>query len=223
MEAVIYLRVSTRAQGESGLGMESQLDQCERWALDCGAEVRGVFRDEGASGSAGVAARSGLVAALEAVSRDGVLLVSKRDRLGRDPLVCAIIERMVERKGARVVSAAGEGTEGNAPSDVLMRRIVDAFAEYERLIIGARTRAALGRKRARGERTGGDCPFGYGEEGGRLVPAPSEVVVLAKISQLRRKGASIRAIARELNEAGLSARGSRWHPTTVARILRRGE
>ena len=38
----------------------------------------------------------------------------------------------VERKRARIVLAAGEGIEGNDPTNVLLRRIVKAFAAYER-------------------------------------------------------------------------------------------
>ena len=38
--------------------------------------------------------------------------------------------------------------------------MVDAFAEYERLVIKARTKAALGAKRKRGEKTGGAIPYG---------------------------------------------------------------
>jgi hypothetical protein len=41
-----------------------------------------------------------------------------------------------------------------------MRRLIDSFAEYERLIIGARTKSAPAAKRARGERVGA-LPFGY--------------------------------------------------------------
>jgi DNA invertase Pin-like site-specific DNA recombinase len=60
-----------------------------------------------------------------------VLLVAKRDRIGRlDPLPMAMIESAVRRKRARIVSAAGEGTENDDPSSILMRRMIDAFAEY---------------------------------------------------------------------------------------------
>ena len=83
-----------------------------------------------------------------------MLIVAKRDRLGRDVIAVAMIERLAERKGARILSAAGEGTEGSDPASMLQRRILDAFSEYERLIIGARTKAALKAKRARGEAAG---------------------------------------------------------------------
>lgn len=59
-----------------------------------------------------------------------------------------------------MVSAAGEGTDSDNPTDILMRRIVDAFGEDERLLIGARAKAALRAKRAQGLRAG-DVPFGF--------------------------------------------------------------
>ena len=81
-----------------------------------------------------------------------MLLVAKRDRLGRDVIAVAMIERLIAKRGARVVSAAGEGTDSDDPSALLMRRLIDSFAEYERALIAARTRAALAAKRRRGER-----------------------------------------------------------------------
>ena len=63
------------------------------------------------------------------------------NRTGPDPLSMAMIEAAVKRHGARIVSAAGEGTEDDDPSSILMRRMIDAFAEYEKLIIGARTKS----------------------------------------------------------------------------------
>jgi DNA invertase Pin-like site-specific DNA recombinase len=154
-----YLRVSTGEQAESGAGLKAQEDACQRWATRGGAGLAGEYRDEGVSGTAPLEARQGLLAALGKLKAGDVLLVAKRDRLARDPIVLAMIEAAVARRKARIVSAAGEGTEGDGPSDVLMRRIVDAFAEYERLVIRARTKAALVAKKARRERTGSSSPF----------------------------------------------------------------
>ena len=49
----------------------------------------------------------------DALGKGDVLIVAKRDRLGRDVLNVAMFERLAERKGARIVSAAGEGTDTN--------------------------------------------------------------------------------------------------------------
>ena len=156
MTTLAYLRVSTDQQTDSGAGLEAQYEACRKAA----GELAGVYRDAGVSGSTGLDKRPALLEAIGVLNPGDVLLVAKRDRLGRDPLVVAMIESAVQRKGARIMSAAGEGTGSDSPSDILMRRIIDAFAEYERLIIGARTKAALRAKKARGERVGG-IPYGY--------------------------------------------------------------
>src|SRR5206468_4066133 len=72
----------------------------------------------------GSCSRPVLLDAVAALKRGDVLLIAKRDRLGRDVIAVAMIERLIERKGARVVSAAGEGTDSNDPTVMLMRRIV---------------------------------------------------------------------------------------------------
>lgn len=164
----------------------------------------------------------GLLSAIDALNehRAGTLLVSKRDRIARDVIISGMLERLVERQGAKVASADGVGN-GSGPEAQLMRTMIDAFAAYERALIRARTKAALAAKAARGERTSLHAPYGWsvGEDGIRLVKLPEEQRILARILRLREQGLSIRAIADTLNEKGLPARGKRWHPTTVARIL----
>ena len=221
--AIIYTRVSTRQQAESGLGLGAQRDACARWADTNGFELTGLHADSGVSGSASVDKRPGLLAALSEIKRGDVFLVAKRDRLGRDPVLVAMIERMVERKGARVISAAGEGTESNDPSYILMRRMIDAFSEYEKLIIGARTKAALAKKRARGEKTGGSVPYGYRLASDRksLEAKKAEQEVIDIMLDLRDEGLSFRAIANKLNLDGHRPRGAKWHATSVTRIIKR--
>lgn len=72
---------------------------------------------------------SGLVAALAELRAvdAGLFLVAKRDRLARDVVVAALIERDVAAAGARVAAADGAGN-GATPSDALMRGMLDLFA-----------------------------------------------------------------------------------------------
>jgi hypothetical protein len=88
--------------------------------------------------------------------------------------------------------------------------------------VPALTRSALAKKKARGERVGG-VPLGarVAPDGLTLETEPSEAETLELVRELRTAGASIRAIATELNARGMPARGERWHPTTVARLIRR--
>lgn len=217
--AVAYLRVST---DEQALGPEAQRAAIERWAASAGVTVVAWYEDRGVSGGAALDRRPALLAALDALETHGagLLVVAKRDRLARDVVLAAMIERLAARASARVVSAAGEGSdEGDDPSALLMRRMVDAFAEYERALIRARTKSALAVKKTRGERVG-QVPFGYrlAADGRNLEADADEQATLAAVRSLRAEGRSLAAIADELNARGVPSRGARWHKTTIARI-----
>ena len=219
MAIYAYLRVSTDQQADSGAGLEAQLDACTRAA----GTLAGVYRDEGISGATGLEKRPALLEAIGALKKGDVLMVAKRDRLGRDPLVVAMIESAVQRKGARILSAAGEGTNGDAPGDILMRRMVDAFAEYERLIIGARTKSALQAKKVRGERVG-HIPFGkrLAADGVHLEDDPTEQATLQQVATLKARGFSLRRIAHHLNRHGpLKRDGSPWNQVNLHTLCTR--
>lgn len=215
-----YLRVSTDQQAESGLGLEAQKAAIDASAGRLGLALAGVFTDEGVSGSLDLESRPSLFAAVQALRRGDVLIVAKRDRLGRDLVGVAMIERSVVRKGARIISAAGEGTEGTDASAMLQRQILDVFAEYERRLIGQRTKAALRAKRERGERAG-NLPFGYSlnADGRSLDANPAEQEVLLILRELRTAGYSLREVAAELNRQGFTTRrGTAWRHQYVASL-----
>jgi site-specific DNA recombinase len=221
LRVVGYIRASTE---EQSLGPAAQLSAMERWCKAAGAELVKVHQDLGVSGGLELDKRPALLAALDSlrVEGAGVLLVAKRDRLARDVIIAAMVERLARKAGAQVQAADGTAN-GDGPEAQLQRRMFDAFAEYERALIRARTRAALAVKRSRKERTGA-VPFGYrvAEDGVHLEQQQDEQAALAQVLALRTQRLSIRAIAQRLGEQGVRARGSRWHPTTVARLLARG-
>ena len=216
-------RVSTDEQQESGLGLEAQLAACQALAQRNGWEIVLVLED-GMSGGLPLAKRTTLLDALTALAKGDILLVAKRDRLSRgDMMTTAMIEAAVQRAGARIASAAGEGTESDDPASVLMRRIVDAFGEYERLLIKARTRAALLAKKARGERYG-QVPYGrrLAGDGVRLEPDRDEAAAIALIIELRAARTSLRDIAGELDRRGIPTKSGRpWKHSTVHDLLKR--
>ena len=101
-----------------------------------------------------------------------------------------------------------------------MLQIQGAFAEYERALIAARTRAALAVKAGRGERVG-QVPYGYvvAADGVALVADPDEQRAVALVAALRAAGLSLRAIAACLEAEGLRPCGQKWYAKTVANIL----
>lgn len=220
-KAVGYVRVST---AEQHLGPEAQRASIEAWARAHGVEVVAWHVDQGVSGATPVERRPGLLAALASLRehRAGRLVAAKRDRIARDVVTAAMLERAAVASGARVVSAAGEGN-GDAPADQFMRTVIDGAAAYERGLIRARTKAALAAKAARGERVGG-IPFGFAlaADGKRLEPLPHEQATIERIASLSAAGVSQRGIARELEAAGVVSRSGRpFTQTQVARILAR--
>jgi DNA invertase Pin-like site-specific DNA recombinase len=148
-------------------------------------------------------------------------LVARRDRLARDVLTAALVERLCERDGARVLTADGTAN-GDGPEAALMRTLLDAFAAYERALIRARTRAALAVKKARGERTGG-VPMGRAVDAtGRLAVDEREAAAVARARELRAAGRSLREIAAVLDAEGHRPRGKRWHVETLSRMVAAG-
>lgn len=208
-------------QGDSELGIEAQRVSVTAAAARLGRTVRAVFV-EVEHGDRAITKRPELMQAVAALARGDVLLIAKRDRLARDRYEMAIIERAIKHQGARVVSAAGEGTENDDPASVLFRGLLDLFAEYERLIIVARTKAALAVKRARGERTG-QLPFGFelAADGVHLQANAAEQDKLARIRAIKATGRSLRHTADALNAAGMTTRrGTPWKYQYVARVLK---
>jgi len=222
MDAIIYTRVSTNDQAESGAGLAAQSASCAAFATKAGMNVIGMFTDAAISGAAGLEDRPGLMAAVAGLRRGDVLLIAKRDRLGRDQMAVLMIEKAISRKGATIVSADGVGN-GDDPGSVFMRQVVDAAAVYERNLIRARTKAALAAKRKAGERTG-EVPFGWkADADGRLLEDAAEQNVLAKIMACRAAGMSLRKIAAILTEAAIVTKkgGSTWKHSTIKSILER--
>lgn len=222
--AVAYLRVSTDRQD---LGPEAQRAAIEAWASREGVAIVAWHFDQGISGGAPVDKRPALLDALASLETEaaGVLVVGKRDRLARDTMAAIALEGLAKRAGARIVSAAGEGTDAdeNDPAAFMLRRMLDVFAEYERLVIKARTRAALRVKRSKGEALG-ETPYGHRrDERGMLVQDEGEQVIIACVRELRAAGLSVRAIAAELTSRGLCARtGKPLGKTQVHNLIARG-
>lgn len=197
---VALYRCSTDRQTDSGLGLEAQKEQVESFCARNGLTIVASYSDNGVSGKAPLEERIGLVSALSALVsfRAGGLIVAKMDRLSRDPLLAMTLERIVEKSGCRIISAAGEGTENNDPSQVLMRRILAAVAENESSVCAARIKAALQAKKARGERLGRP-PFGFTTDGaGDITPVPRDIVIVVQVIQLRNEGKTLRSIATQL-------------------------
>ena len=90
----------------------------------------------------------------------------------------------------------------------MMASVLAIFAQFERRLIGQRTRDALAVKKAQGVQLGRP----------RTMPDS----VRKRIRQEREQGRSLAAIAAGLNADSIATAqgGSRWYPSTVSATLR---
>lgn len=211
-----YIRVSTDKQGDSGLGLEAQKASIERYAQQHGQTVIELFTE--VQSGTGRKARPKYHDALDAARRHrGTLIVAKLDRLGR--------------KAADILALQDSGVEfvavDNPNANRLTIGILAVVAEEEARLISERTRAALQAYKARGGTLG--TPENLTPDVRRASNAKRAQEAAQRNRQatslavtLRDQGWALQAIADKLTADEFpTAKGGRWTPTAVSRLLRR--
>jgi site-specific DNA recombinase len=229
-KCVIYARFSPKPRAEDSESIELQLEACRKYCNDKGYEIAGEFSDRAISGKE--EDRPGLWDALDALGPGYVLVAHKHDRLARDVYVSEIIRRAARKRRAKVEVVADIGN-GDSPGDELIGQVLQAFAQYERRIIAARTKAAKLRIQASGIAISVHPPYGkqFGPEEnikGRifrtLVDDPEEILIAERIRMLRfERRYGLSEIARRLNMDAVPSRGTKWRAGAIKRICERSE
>ena len=139
----VYIRVSTRKQGASGLGLESQQKICCEFIKAHDGEQVAEFKDVESGTHRD---RKGLLAAIDYCKRNNcALVIAKLDRLARDVEFCF-----------KVVNTGIEIHFVDMPQmNTLLLGVFASVAQYERELTSDRTTKALAAKKARGEALGG--------------------------------------------------------------------
>jgi DNA invertase Pin-like site-specific DNA recombinase len=215
-----YYRVSTQRQGRSGLGIEAQRATVARFLEAEGMTLFAEYTEvETGKGADALDRRPHLSAALEAARKAKCpVVVAKLDRLSRD---VAFVAGLMAQRVPFIVAELG------ADADPFMLHLYAALAEKERRLISERTRAALAQRKAQGARLGNTRNAPHAAALGRDVQTSSAdrfaANILPLIQSIKGSGvSSLEAIAVALNNRGIrSARGGRWHVSTVANLLAR--
>ena len=219
-QAIGYIRVSTEQQANEGVSLEAQRARIVKWCADNGFELVKTFEDAGVSGALSIADRDGLSDALAALKKGMALVVTKRDRLSRDYVEAGLIDRECAKLKAKVMVT--DGNNGDAPEEVLLRIIMDAFATHERLVIKMRTRAALQHKKRTNQKYCNQTPYGFEAIEGRLVQVQAEAAVVAEIQAARAGGNTLQSIADNLNGRSIPTKtGKTWQPATIHLLMKR--
>jgi DNA invertase Pin-like site-specific DNA recombinase len=219
---VAYVRVSTKAQGRSGLGLEAQREAISRFRQAERFEVVASFVEvESGKGGDTLTRRPKLKAAMKAARkirdedyRCPPIVVAKLDRLSRD---VHFISWLMTESVPFVCADLGPDT------DPFLLHIYAAFAEKERRMISIRTREGLARAKARGVKLGGTNERSLLNKQEAEARAQELRPIITDILNSSDE-MSANAIAEELNRRKVVATlrpGSRWHAQTVLRIMRR--
>jgi site-specific DNA recombinase len=224
MKAIGYVRVSTTKQVNEGISLEAQAEKIRAYCALKDMDLAGIITDAGKSGSK--ANREGFQEVLSfCVSGriDAVVVysISRFTRSTKDLL--EFVDRQVIR-GSIELHSISESLDTSTATGRFMLKVMGAMNELEREQTGERTKAALSHKKDKGEKTGGDVPFGYAlaEDGKVLIVDESEQAIISLIKSLKAAGHSDNGIAKYLNENGYQTKkGKVWSNVQVARILRR--
>lgn len=204
MRAIGYCRVSTEEQGDSKAGLEAQEATIREEVKRRGWELVDV-RTDVASGKS-LRKRDELGRSLRdlAAGQADVLVVAKLDRLSRSVMDFAGIMETAKAEGwsIRVLDLDVDMTTSMGE---LVANIMISLAQWERRVIGERTKAALVAVKARGTRLG------------RKGNVDDETLRLIRI--LRESGKSWQGVADALAAEGIpTAQGGRWHGATVRKL-----
>ena len=153
--------------------------------------------------------RPGIRAALEVLERGdaSALVVARLDRLSPSMLGFAKLMAQAQKQAWAVV-ALDVAVDTTTPAGEAMANVMATFAQFERRLIGQRTREALAVRREAGVRLG------------RPPSIPPDVA--KRIRAERASGATLRAIADRLNRDGVPTPrgGTLWRPSSIEAAVR---
>lgn len=218
--AVIYCRVSTRDQGETGAGLEAQEAKCREHAARLGLPVLSVHVDV-QTGKDSVEDRPGLQGAIAAIqSHPGSVLVAYSvSRVARRQRVLWHV--LDDRDGLGIpLSSATESFDTATPMGRAMLGMLAVWSTLEADMTAERTRDALAAVKARGVKLGALAMTERREGSNRVRDASkADIIRAVKAIKLETK-LPLRALAVELAARGItSVNGKAWHPRTLRKAL----
>lgn len=220
--AILYVRVSTASQADHGTSLAAQREHLLAYAERHRLQVVEVIEDAGESASS--LDRPGLARALAMIEQGDadVLVATKSDRVARNLRDLLNLAHQLDGHGA-AIALTDDPFDTSTPQGRLMVQVQGAFAEMERSMIAERLQAGRTRARAKGVRFGRP-PVGLTSKRGALAVAdPERVAVAQRAAAMKAAGDTLQSIADTFNAeqvpTGSNRPGTRWHPSSVSRVL----
>lgn len=160
LTAIIYARVSTPGQAEEGVSLDSQVERGQQMAIELGAVVKKVFRDEGISGRTDQRpAFQDAVAYCKAFEID-YFIVWSTSRFARNKIDAALYKRSI-RAGGTKIAYISQSISADSDEGWLMEGFLELMDEHVSRQIRKDTVAAMIKNARGGFFNGGRPPFGY--------------------------------------------------------------
>jgi DNA invertase Pin-like site-specific DNA recombinase len=211
---VSYYRVSTKTQGNSGLGLEAQRDIVEKYANGDGQVLAEFTEIESGRKNN----REQLQKAISFAKANGAtLLIAKLDRLARS------VSFTFALRDSKVNFLCLDCPQ----MDTLTLAVMAGMAQYEAEVISKRTKDALAAAKARGQKLGNPGNLGFKatqksievrKQRARSNQQNLKVYAIAK--DFHTQGQSLNEIARRLNSYGINgADGGKFYPVTIKKLF----
>jgi len=213
MKMLGYCRVSTDEQAANGHGLAAQRAAIEAEAARRGWSVEWLT-DDGHSGKnlrrPAIERALGLLGKARKVRGFDGLVVAKLDRLTRSLRDFANLMDRAHRERWALV-ALDLNVDTTTPAGQLLANVMAVVNEFERKVIGQRTRDALAVLKGRGVKLGNP----------RLRAGRTSERVRRRILALRARGLSYPGVAAWLNRRHVKTAfgGSRWYPSTARAVV----
>ena len=208
---VIYLRVSTDEQGKSGLGLDAQLESCQRLCEMRGLSIVGVY-SEIVSGKIDPRERPIFMQALTTAQANGAsVLVSKQDRFSREVFhVSGYVNNYFF--GSQTPPLIAADSPNASPMEIYLKAMV---SEQERQAISQRTKDALAQLKKQGKQLGL-----AGRQAHSTQAQDKTASALERAQELRKGGLSLEATAKALTSEGfVTSRGTAWSKQSLSKRL----
>ena len=205
LRAICYHRVSTTEQAESGAGMDAQREATSAVCKYKSWKVASVFEDNGAS--AKNIHRPGLTSALEmlASGQADILVVAKLDRLSRSVLDFTGLMYRADKENWHICIKDLD-LDTSHPNGRMVLHIMATLSQWEREMIGLRTKEALKTIK---------------EKGVKLGRPGMNPQLKQRLAAMRSSGMTYQAIADRLNEESVPTPqgGVTWRNSSVRSSL----
>ncbi len=219
MKYAVYVRVSTEEQAQHGFSIEAQKEKGSAFVVSQDGQIYNIYVDDGYSG------KDLKRPALQSLLQDAedkkfdIVLIYKLDRFSRRLSDLVSLGERFEKLGVGIKSVT-EPFDTTTPAGKLMFNMLGSFAQFERELIGERTKMGVMRRIKNG------CwsttrPFGYNLKEGKLTVNEVEAGIVKKCYTLfLEHNLGTELIARRLNKEDMvSRRRKKWVRNSVWTML----